>query len=666
MWTFDAFPAQAVKKAYGFEPTQAWLDAVRLASVRLAGGCSASFVSPQGLVMTNHHCIRSCVEDLSGPGRDYLEKGFNARTLQDEKRCAKVEANQLVEMTDITQRLHAATRGKTGAAFNTALKAEMTRAETECAKGASDVRCDVVTLFNGGKYSLYKYRRFQDVRLAFAPEFPMAAFGGYADNFNFPRYGFDAAFLRVWDGGRPLETKHYFPWAKAGANEGDLVFVPGHPGGTERLVSVAELEFQRDVALPTTLLELSELRGELLQFANLSPEHFRLIRARLRSVENGHKALIGRHQTLADRSLLPQKRVQEAELRRRVEADPRLKAELGSAWDETAAALEAYRHLHRDYRMKEGSSAFASELFEMARELVRAAEELPKPNGERLREYTDARLPALRQGLLSQVPIPRNVEELTLTFGLRRLREQLGMDAPFVKSVLGREAPEALARKLVRGTRLASVAERRRLLEGGKAAVEASKDPMIQLARRVDAEARAVRKRYEDTVESVLRRNGERLAKAHFAVNGMGGYPDATFTLRLSYGKVAGWEEPDERVPAMTTYAGAYERHTGKYPFALPPTWLKAKGQVPAQTPLNVATTNDIIGGNSGSPLVSREGHIVGLVFDGNLHSLGGRYGYVGATNRAVAVHGEGLMAGLEHVYGARRLVEELRAVQAK
>jgi hypothetical protein len=664
MWTYDAFPRADVKAAHGFEPSQAWLDSLRLSSVRLAGGCSASFVSPDGLVMTNHHCIRSCVQDLSSPQRDYLATGFLAKELKDELRCPKVEANQLVAMTDVTARLQGATKGLSGPAFNTALKAEMSTIESECATGP-EVRCDVVTLFNGGKYHLYQYRRFQDVRLAFAPEFSMAAFGGDADNFHFPRYGFDAAFLRVWDAnGQPLKTKHSLPWAKEGAKEGDLVFVSGHPGATQRQLTVAELEFQRDVALPFQLLYLAERRGMLREYASATPERFRTTRAKLRSVENGLKALRGRHQALAEPALLASKRKAEADLRAKVEADPKLEATTAGSWDAIARALDTYRPLLAEYRLKEDGYGFSSELFEIAQRLVRAADERLKPNPERLREYTEGQLPALRQGLLREAPIAAELEVVSLTFGFNKLRETLGADDPFVQTVLGREAPEDLARALVKGTKLFDVKERQRLLEGGKAAVEASKDPMILLARRVDAPAREVRKRYEDTVESVLKKNGELLAQARLAAHGTTGYPDATFTLRLNYGTVKGWEEGGKKVPPMTTFAGAYERHTGKEPFRLPDSWMKARGQVPGETPFNVATTNDIIGGNSGSPMVDREGRVVGLIFDGNLHSLGGEYAYVPENNRAVAVHGEGLLRALEHIYGAGRLVKELRANQ--
>ncbi|MBJ6761540.1 S46 family peptidase [Myxococcaceae bacterium JPH2] len=663
MWTYDAFPSEAVKKAYGFAPTQAWLDKVRLGSVRLAGGCSASFVSPDGLVMTNHHCARGCIEDLSSPKEDLLATGFYAKSPQEERRCPKIEANQLVEMTDVTAKMNAATKGLSGAAFNTALKKEMSTVEAACATSA-DVRCDVVTLFNGGKYQLYKYRRFQDVRLVFAPEFSMAAFGGDPDNFNFPRYGYDVSFLRVWQGDAPAKSPDYLPWAKEGAKPGDLVFVSGHPGGTERKSTVAELEFQRDVALPYTLLYLAELRGTLREFAGGSAERYRVTRSRLRAVENGLKALRGRHQALADPSLLARKRQDEADLRKRIDAQAQVKADTAGAWEENTQALDAYRRMLPGYRMKEAGDGFLSELFGYAETLVRAADELPKPNAERLREYTEGQLPALRQQLLRAAPVATDLEVVQLTFSFNKLRETLGADDPFVQRVLGKEAPADLARALVTGTKLGDVKARQALLEGGKAAVEASKDPMIQLARKVDAEARATRKRYEDTVESVLKRNGERLARANLAVYGTAGYPDATFTLRLNQGVVKGWEEDGHSVDALTTFGGAYARHTGKDPFKLPDSWMKAQGKVPAGTPFDMATTNDIIGGNSGSPMVNRDGQVVGLIFDGNLQSLGGRFAYVPETNRAVGVHGDGILAALEHVYGATRVVQELRASQ--
>jgi hypothetical protein len=661
MWLLNDFPSAKVEDRYGFAPSPAWLERVRLGSVRLAGGCSASFVSPQGLLMTNHHCIRGCVEDLSSPRADLLQDGFVAMRPAQERRCPGVEANQLLEISDVTQTVQAATAGKEAEAFALALRAVSAELEGACATGP-DLRCDVVRLFHGGAYHLYRYRRFQDVRLAFAPEFSMAAFGGDPDNFNFPRYAFDAAFLRVYAQGRPAQTPHYLPWATRPATEGDLVFVPGHPGGTERVQTGAQLAYQRDRALPYHLLELAELRGVLLEFQGTSAERFRLTRSRLRRVENSLKALRGRHTYLADPDFFARKLAEDRALHAKVQADPRLNVRFGAAWEGIERAVQAQRRLLWEHAQFEGAEAFRSELFGHARRLVRAAVELPKPSGERLREYSAARLPSLEQALLSAAPIPLELEEKQLAFSLRRVRELLGADHPQVKEVLGRESPEALARTLVRGTRLTDPKVRERLYRGGTAALAQSQDPMIGLARRVDGAARALRAAWETEVEGALARNGELLNQAHVATAGRGSYPDATFTLRLSYGQVKGWREGERDFPAITTVGGLFERHTGAPPYAVERSWLRARHRLPLDTPMNVVTTNDIIGGNSGSPLVDRQGRVAGLVFDGNLPSLAGRYGYDPEVNRTVAVHGQAIWAALEHVYRAQPLLAELRA----
>jgi hypothetical protein len=519
----------------------------------------------------------------------------------------------------------------------------------------------VVTLFHGGKYHLYTYRRFQDVRLVMAPEFPMAMFGGYPDNFNFPRYGFDIGLLRVYENDKPVDTPDALPWARTPAKEGDLVFVAGNPGGTERVQTVEQLAFQRDVALPWQLVRLAELRGVMLQFAQGNPELYRITRAHIRSVENRLKALTGRHEYLADPVAFERKRAEDSALRAAVKADPAKAAKYGLAWDGIARAVEAERPLFARYRLVEAGEAFDSELFDNARTLVRAAEEATKPSPQRLREYTDARLPSLQQRLLRPVPIPRPLERVTLGAGLRRLRDLLGADDSLVQALLGKNTPEDLAASLVDGSRLDDLKVREALWNGGKATVEASKDPMILLARRVDADARAVRKAHEDQVEAALARNGELLHQANVAVHGTASYPDATLTLRLSYGKIAGWEEKGRQIPAITRFSGLFARDTGKFPFAVAPSWLKARAQLDPETPMNVATTNDVIGGNSGSPLINREGEVVGLIFDGNLPSLGGDYGYEGPTNRAVALHGRAILEALQKVYGATRVVREIR-----
>jgi len=660
MWLPNDFPSTRVQAAYGFAPSQQWLDRVRLGAVKLSNGCSSSFVSTGGLVMTNHHCARECVQDLSTPRADHLEKGFFAAAPKDERRCPNIEADQLVSITDVTDRIHAATAGKDGEAFATALRQESARIEGACTTG-SEVRCDVVNLFHGGKYHLYTYRRFQDVRLVFAPEFPMAAFGGYADNFEFPRYGFDVAFLRVYRSDAPVQTPDALQWSATPVREGDLVFVPGNPGGTERVSTVEQLSLERDVVLPWILVRAGQLRGTLLQFSSENPELFRISRARIRTVENGLKALGGRRAWLADPANFERKRAEDAELRAAVKKDPAKEARFGPAWKGIADAVQAERELFVRYELAETKSAIPSDLFDYARLLVRAAEERPKPSPERLREFGDARLPLIETRLLRPVPVPRSLEQVLVTFGLRALRDTFGPDDPLVQAAIGKRSPEEVAREAVAGSRLDDPKVREALWKGGAAAVAASSDPMIALARRLDPQARAVRKEYENRVQGALARNGELLFQAAVAVHGTSGYPDGTLTLRLSYGTVAGWTESGKQVPAMTHLSGLYARNTGQFPFAVAPTWLAARPRLDPEMPFDLATTNDIIGGNSGSPLIDRNGQVVALIFDGNRDSLGGDYAYDGATNRAVALHGTAILEGLEKVYGAGRLAKEIR-----
>ena len=647
MWLFNDFPAAQAKKDVGVTVDQAWLDRVRLGSVRLANGCSASFVSPDGLVMTNHHCIRSCLEDLSSSGRDLLATGFVAATREAEEKCPKFEANQLVRITNVTDAVLAATKGASGPEFQKKLKAETSRLESECSGGDAAKRCDVVTLFHGAQFHLYEYRRFQDLRVAFAPEFQMAAFGGDPDNFNFPRYGLDAAFLRVYVDGKPAATPERLKWAKQGVKDGDVVFVSGHPGGTERSLTVAQYEYLRDVSLPWLIASYAESRGRLDEWMKQSPERERVAKSRLRAIENSLKALKGRREALVEPAFLDGKRAAEAALRAQAPAHTQ------AAWDAIASAMQTQRGLFVDYLMREVGFGFQSELFAHARKLARYPVELAKPNGERLREYTDGALPALKQSLLDAAPIHVELEKARLTWSLTKLREVYGADDAFVKMALAGKSPEDRAAELIDGTKLADPAVRKaRLEEKGK--VEES-DPMMAFAKLVDAESRAVRKRYEDEVDGVVKKNGELLAEARRTV-GASGAPDATFTLRLSYGRVKGVGKG----PALTTVKGLFERASGKAPYAVTEKWTAAKAKLNPSTPYNVATTNDIIGGNSGSPLVNAKGEVVGLVFDGNLQSLGGNFSYEPAGNRAVAVHGELIIAAMRQVYGATRVADEL------
>jgi hypothetical protein len=660
MWTYNNFPFAKVKEKYGFEPSQPWLDKVRLSSARLAPGCSASFVSPTGLVMTNHHCARVCIEQLSTADKDYIANGFYAKTAADELKCPAMELNQLTSITDVTERLNTATQGLTGKQYNDSLKAEMSKIETECATTAQ-VRCDVVTLYQGGKYNLYKYRRFQDVRLVFAPEHAIAFFGGDPDNFEFPRYDMDVTFLRIYQDGKPAPAEHYFKWSKAGAKEGELTFVSGNPGKTSRGLTIAELEYQRDVVLPKNQVIQAELRGMLTEFQKRGPEQKRISNNLLFGVENALKATKGKHEALLDKKFFAQKAGAEQELRQKVDANPELKKKYGAAWDEIAKAEEQHKLVRKENTFIEGTYGFNSQLYTIAKHLVRGTEELTQENSQRLREYNEANLPALKALLFSPAPIYPELEIARLEFSLTKLREELGADHPFVKKVLGKESPLKLATRVVSSSQLRDPAVRKQLFEGGPKAVAASKDPMIQLAALVDPDARAIRKHYEENIEAVVRKNSELVAKAKFEVYGTGIYPDATSSLRLSYGSVKGYTEDGKKVAPITTMAGAYERHTGEEPFALPTTWLDAKGKLKLSTPMNFISTNDIIGGNSGSPVINKDAEIVGLVFDGNIQSLGGDYGFDESVNRTVSIHSDALIEALQKVYRATRVIEELR-----
>lgn len=659
MWTFNNFPTKKVQDAYKFKATPAWLDHVRLSSARIAGGCSASFVSANGLVMTNHHCAHSCIQQLSKSGKDYVASGFYAKTEKDEVKCPEIEINRLVQISDVTDRVRAQTKGATGKEFNDQLKAAMSKIEKECSQDSADVRCEVVTLYHGGLYQLYKYQRYQDVRLVFAPEFAIAFFGGDPDNFMFPRYDLDVSFLRVYDKDRPLENKEYFKWSKAGAADQELTFVTGHPGHTSREFTVAQLEFTRDMELVQDLIYYSEARGIWTEFQNRGPEQKRISGDKLFGIENQLKRLKGEYEALLDKSMVAKKVAQENALRKRVNANPKWRKEYGNAWNEIKSALEQYKKMYFRYGRIEYTS-MGSRLFMTAKSLVRAATELQKPNEKRFREYADSALPQLKQRLLSEAPIYNDVEIAGMTFALTKMREQVGVDDPLVKKIFGQKSPAQLAEFLVKNTQLADVETRKKLFDGGEKAIQDSHDPMILFARLIDPETREIRRKYEDEIETKIKQNTEKIAKARFAIEGMKNYPDATFTLRISYGQVKGYEENGNFVKPFTTMGGAFDRATGSFPFALPDSWLKAKDQMNLATPFNFVSTNDIIGGNSGSPVINKNAEVVGLIFDGNIQSLGGEYAFDEKVNRAVSVHSSALLESLKKIYGAQRVVNDI------
>jgi hypothetical protein len=655
MWLVNDFPRDLVKKQYGSAPDAKWLEKVQLGAARLANGCSASFVSEEGLVMTNHHCIRSCLEELSTPLRDLLENPFVAKTRADELKCEKLEINQLVEIVDVTERVTSATKGTSGAAFAAKQKEVNAAIESECTQGDANKRCDVVALWSGARYHRYAYRRFRDVRMVFAPEFPMAAWGGDPDNFEFPRYGFDAAFVRVYENDAPVKT----PWrlrfasSKKDVRAGDLVYVAGHPGGTERLATVAELEMQRDVALPWQLLRLAEVRGRLDQWMSGDVDRQRKARARLRTVENGLKALRGRLDALGQLGFFDERARAQAELEAKAPAHTK------PAFDAVRTAMKDARTLYGDARLFENAEAFQSDLFGIARHIVRMRAERTKPDGERLPEYSSAQLPFVEKQVLANVPIALDLDDATLTWSLHRLRNLKGLDDATVSKALGKESPEAVAKRLVTTTKLGDIAFRKLALEA-KALPD---DPMLAFAASVDASARASRKAWEDRVDAVLKKSAEGIAEARRTVSGASGAPDATFTLRLSFGTVRGADSEDPK-KATTNVGEMVARSTGVFPFAFSPSWQRAVAgsfrKVPSATAVNVATTNDIIGGNSGSPLLDANADVVGLVFDGNLPSLGGRYSYEPKDNRAVAVHAAILRAALRDIYGAQHVLDEI------
>jgi V8-like Glu-specific endopeptidase len=666
MWTFDALPRAEVARRYGVQLTDAWVERLQRSVVRLETGCTGSFVSSEGLILTNHHCVSTCLSDNSSAGRDLVASGVVAATREDEFRCQGSQASVLMATENITDRVTKAVAGVSGAEVVTARNKLLTALETECeasSKAAgSALRCEAVTLYQGGQYWLYKYKRYDDVRLAFAPEAAIAAFGGDPDNFQFPRWCLDMALLRVYEDGKPAATPTHLAFEWGGAKDGEPVFVAGHPGTTQRLLTVAQLKTQRDVAMPFWLLRFSELRGRLVQFSKGSAESARIAKDYLDSLENALKVRRMQLSALLDDRMMDEKAAAERKLRERVEGDSALKAAVGTAWDDIARAEQRYRDILIPYTWLEGGAAFNSELFFHARQLLRAAQERGKPNTERLREYTDAGLARLRPALEAKTPIHPELEQVRLSFSLERMREYLGPDHAIVKAVLGTKTPDERARELIAGSTLANPEARLKLFEGGDAAVKASSDTMIALAREVDAESRRLRTIYEQEVQGPEAVAQQKIADARFRAYGTSAYPDATFTLRLSYGAVSGWTEAGSRVTPFTQLDRLYGRTTGTPPFQLPQRWLDTKPRLDMAARANFATTNDIVGGNSGSPMVNAQGRIVGLAFDGNIHSIAGSFWFDPQLNRTVGVHPDFMRAALTRVYPAERLARELGA----
>lgn len=666
MWTFDNPPRAAIAAKYGVTLDAAWLDRVRGATVRLETGCTGSFISAEGLILTNHHCAEDCVAQNSTAERDLVASGFLATDRKQELRCQEDAVSVLVGTEDVTAKVAAATAGVADDEVVAARRKILTELEQACEESSAKSKsgpqkCERVTLYQGGQYWLYKYKRYEDVRLVFAPERDIAAFGGDPDNFQFPRWCLDMAILRAYEDGKPAKTRNRLRFDWDGADPGDPVFVSGHPGNTDRLLTVSQLELQRETFMPFWLLRFSELRGRMLQYAKTGEEPRRTSEAYLNQIENAIKVRRKQFDALLDPALLESARKNERALRDAVAANPAL-ASSASAWQDIEAAQKTWRDMLVPHTFIEGGAAFNSTLFGYARAIVRAAEERTKANESRLAEYTEARLPAVLQNLQAAAPIYQDFEILRLSFGLERMREWLGPDDPLVRKVFGNDSPDALAGKLIRNSTLADPAARVALYEGGQAAIDASQDPMIRLAAAVDPTARELRKHYEEQVEGPVQRGQEAIAKARFAVYGTSIYPDATFTLRLSDGAMMGWNEKGVDVRPWTELGRAFERATGEAPFKIPDRWLAAKDRLDMTTAANFTTNNDIVGGNSGSPMISAAGEIVGLAFDGNIHSISGSYWFDDRLNRSIGVHPAYIRAALEQAYGAKALLEEIDA----
>ncbi|HEU4873120.1 MAG TPA: S46 family peptidase [Pyrinomonadaceae bacterium] len=665
MWPFNNVPRAEIKKKYGFEVTDEWLNKVRLASVRFNNGGSGSFVSPNGLVLTNYHIVEDIVGEVSTPEKDLAKEGFVAKTRAEEIKAPSLELNVLQSIEDVTARVNGAVKaGTTDAAAFAARTAEIAAIEGESLK-ATGLRSDVVTLYQGGQYNLYRYKKYTDVRLVFVPEFQAAFFGGDPDNFNFPRFNIDMALVRVYENDQPVRPEHYFKWSTAGVKEGNLVFVTGNPGSTSRLNTVAHLEQLRDTSIPIIIRLLERREAMLKKYMVLGEEQTRQGQNELNGVQNALKVYRGQLRGLKDPSLMARKTKEEQALRKSIAANPERQKLYGDAWDAIARAHKAYPSFVRERRIFEQMGGFNSTLFDFARTLVRLAAENEKPNAERLPEYTDARRASLELGLYSPAPIHEDFEKLKLADSLGFMVELLGADNALVKQVLDGKSPEARANELITGTKLKNVEFRKELAKGGKAAIDASTDPMIVVARLIDPKAREVRKRHESELTGVERANYAKIARALFETEGTKLYPDATFTLRLSYGAVEGYMENGKKVPPFTTLGGLYARSDSfkqQFPYNLPARWMEKKKDVNLNTPFNFVSTNDIIGGNSGSPTINQNGELVGLIFDGNIQSLVGDFMYDGSVNRSISVDSRGMLEILKNVFNANEIAAELTA----
>jgi hypothetical protein len=661
MWLFNAFPKDKVQAKYGFAPDQAWLDHVRLSSARAPNG-SSSFVSPDGLIFTNHHIAQECIHDLSTSGKDYMKAGFYAPTRADEAKCPGMGFVVLEDISDVTAKVNGAVKpGMPAADAGKAQRQEIAALEKQCSGG--DIRCDVVTFYSGAMYNLYKYKKYDDIRLVFAPEFDIAFFGGDPDNFEYPRYDLDISFFRAYENGQPAQTHDYLKWSPNGTNEGELVFVSGHPGRTGRLLTTDQLAFLRDHQFPLQLKSLSRRVDVLQKFSAQSAENDREAQSDVFGLQNSFKAVTGYEDGLKDKDVMATKAADERSLQEFVESNPQRKQEFGDPWAQIAKAVDVQKQIYKQLLYLDGMGGFRGDLAGYARLIVRAAYEKQMPSDQRMHNYQDSQLPTLEQRLFSTAPIYKSLEQVLLSESLAEMRDELGAENADVRKALAGKSPDERAQAAIAGTKLEDVAVRKQLYQGGVDAVNASTDPLIVMMREVEPDAAAIHNRDENQVQAVLRQSGGNIGKALFAQKGLSVPPDATFTLRLSYGSVEGYKLDGKDVSWFTTMGGAYQHaaeHGSMPPYQLPESWLKNKSAINLQTKYDTVSTADIIGGNSGSPVINKAGEVVGIIFDGNIESLVWNFAYSDKVARAVEVDSRAITEALRNIYHADGLLNEL------
>ncbi len=655
MWLFNNLPIEYLKKQHGFEPTPEWTEHLMKSSVRFNVGGSASFISSSGLVLTNHHVASDTLFKLSDKDHNYLEDGFHAKTHADELKAPDLELNQLIAIKDVTAEVNATVKESMKPEEAVAARRAVIAKIAKESLDRTGLRSDVVTLYGGGQYHLYQYKKYTDVRLVFAPEAGIAFFGGDADNFEYPRYCLDACIFRVYEDGKPAKIEHYLKWSENGPTENELVFVSGNPGRTSRIFTTAALKYQRDVRMPFALNLLRRREIVLQQFGLQGVEQARRAREELFGVQNSRKAYLGMLGGLQDPSVMAAKAAAEAEMLKMISADPKL-----AKYKDAFSAIEKVQKERA--AVINQNLAFNSQLVGIAINLVQMIAEDKKPSGERLPEYAEADRESLEQQLFSEAPIYADLEQYILADALSRTIELRGADDPLVVKMLNGKGPGERAAELVAGTRLIAVAERQQLAKGGEEAVAASKDAMIEFAKLVDPEFRRLRK-ITDELAEIEKQAYAKITELNFMTKGTSTYPDATFTLRLAFGTVKGYEEGGETIPAMTKFGSAFDHevnHAGQKDFVLPESWTKARKDLNPETPFNFVSTADIIGGNSGSPVVNKKGELVGLIFDGNIQSLTADYMYTDKQTRSVSVHSSAIREALKYVYGAENVAAEL------